>query len=257
MPTPVLFWGTYIVQPSTSPDVSVWSQGLRAKLSHRKFPPSTSPRRIIILLWRVSNICMILLQTILHLKKKHDITAGNNSQEKKQSKTEWPSHGQNELWNYGKDYATRCLQDIIGDVFAYSSQSFQNWTYDLKGLFFKNGIKMSRHNKTYDLKGLFYWHGHYAISYFLHQWRNPFHSIAIRWRLRHSRTKIRHLCYPNANRRNLCHSCVVGSSLCSYANKFRHWIKLTVINLFLIGIFNKKCLIYLTRVQIYVRPKRI
>ena len=52
---------------------------------------------------------------------------------------------------------------MTGDVFTYPARSgclfiksnLNNWTYDLKGLFFRRGMKRTHQNWAYDLKGLY------------------------------------------------------------------------------------------------------
>ena len=114
-------------QPPTSRKVSGQSQGSKAKLSHRKFTPSSSPRRMTILLWSVLYIWMTLLQTILnptnkawHYCRQYLI---NQINQINQYEIKWPSHCQNDLWHKGEGYATQCLQYITGDFFAYPARS--------------------------------------------------------------------------------------------------------------------------------------
>ena len=115
-----------------------------------------------------------------------------------------------------EDYATRCIQDTTGDLFAYSA---------LSGFIF---IKKTRQNWTYVLKGIFCRLGHYISTFLLWWWQSPYQFRANR----------RHLCYYLANIRRLRHSCAIGRSLCSYTHNchdFCHQLLPTEINLFLIG----------------------
>ena len=111
----------------------------------------------------------------------------------------------------------------MGNLFAYPAQS--------GGVF----IKRTRQIRTYKPEGLFFWRGRYTTPFILCQWRSPCHSIAIRWRLHHSRANRRHLRYSLTKIRCLCHSYVIGRSLRSYVQNFHHRLLPTEINVFLFG----------------------
>ena len=93
--TTVLCWGTSSVQPLTSPELSSRRQGSRAKISHRKYPPSSSPRWMTILICNVIYVYASSMHKILHTtNKSYHYCRQYCIQQINQYKIVWPGHCQ-------------------------------------------------------------------------------------------------------------------------------------------------------------------
>ena len=122
----------------------------------------------------------------------------------------------------------------------------QNWTYELKGLFFRRGIKMFCHNRNYNFKCLFFWRNIKGLTRI-----EPTTALVSRYAVVKKTESLPFTRHQPAS----VYSCKIGSSLCSYVQKCRPWHLLKVINILLIGIYNTKCPIYLSRGWLYVQSK--
>ena len=111
------------------------SQGYRAKLYHRNFSPSSSPRKIIILLWSVliylRHYC---IKCYIHQKK---------------------------AWHYCIQYCIKQKNNLESSglaTFKIIKRTCQNWTFVRpQGSLFPMWYKKPIQNQTYKLKGLFFW----------------------------------------------------------------------------------------------------